>query len=440
MHYKVKDGERINYVDFCSLYPWCNTYARYPVSHPEIVTDNFGPISQYFGLAKVKVLPPKGLMFPVLPFKIREKLIFCLCRKCANDQSKKPCECTAEERSLTGTWCTPELMKSIEHGYTIVKIYEIYHWSQTAQLDPLTGEGGLFTDYIKMFLKIKMESSGSPPWVQSDADLDRYIDMYEQHEGVRLDKENIRKNPALRSLAKLFLNSFWGKFGQRLTFPQSSFFHSSEADKFFACFTDRGKIIKDFNVVSEDFVQLTWENDKNNQDENLHANIFIACFTTCAARLKLYSCLERLSDPFFNRVLYMDTDSCFYVSRRGDRDLITGDYLGCLTNELKGTDYINHFVSGGCKQYAYTTIQGNHECKIRGFSLNYKNSKLLNFDSLLDMVTGEETKELIQQQQQKITRQKQFHQIYNRPEEKHYRIVFDKRVLLDNYDSIPFGY
>jgi hypothetical protein len=48
----------------------------------------------------------------------------------------------------------------------------------------------------------------------------RYIDDYFEKEGFRLDYEKIVKNPGLRALAKLMLNSFWGKFGQRSNLPQ----------------------------------------------------------------------------------------------------------------------------------------------------------------------------------------------------------------------------
>jgi hypothetical protein len=39
-----------------------------------------------------------------------------------------------------------------------------------------------------------------------------YIRDYHEKEGILLDYNNI-KNPGLRALAKLMLNSFWGKFG-----------------------------------------------------------------------------------------------------------------------------------------------------------------------------------------------------------------------------------
>lgn len=68
--------------------------------------------------------------------------------------------------------------------------------------------------YINMFLKIKQEASGRPNWVKTEEDLARYITMYEQKEGIRLDPDNIEYNPGLRSLAKLHLNSFLENSGR----------------------------------------------------------------------------------------------------------------------------------------------------------------------------------------------------------------------------------
>ena len=39
----------------------------------------------------------------------------------------------------------------------------------------------------------------------------RYIDEYESHEGIKLDVSAIEKNPGKRQVAKLALNSFWGR-------------------------------------------------------------------------------------------------------------------------------------------------------------------------------------------------------------------------------------
>lgn len=94
--------------------------------------------------------------------------------------------------------------------------------------------GGLFAEYVNTFLKIKQEASGFPSDCDSEELKREYIRQYKENEGIDLEYEKIQKNPGLRCLAKLCLNSFWGKFGQRLSMKQSKFFHESEFDKFFS--------------------------------------------------------------------------------------------------------------------------------------------------------------------------------------------------------------
>ena len=381
------------------------------------------------------------------------------------DQSKfqDPCKCSDEDRCLIGTWCTPEIMKSIEHGYTILKNFEIYHWNETSQFNRETGESGMFAGYIDMFLKLKQEASGWPDSVTSEKDKAQYLSDYKEREGIVLDKENIKKNPALRSIAKLLLNSFWGKFGENMRKNKTSFFHESEADQFFQCISNPSKTVKDFYIISDDMIQLTWEDTKNLIPEDYKTNIFIAAFTTCGARLKLFSLLEMLD----RRVLYFDTDSVIFVSRVGDKDPETGSFLGELTNELKKPgDFITEFVSGGPKNYAFKTLLGEQVCKVKGFSFNYKNSKLINFSSMLQLVSNprekivnsvkklklkkrkrkdrqseNEVNKVVVTNERKITRQKLKRKLYNRVEQKEYRIVYDKRVLQkDSFDTLPYGY
>ena len=81
LYYKINEGEEIRYVDFTSLYPYVQKYFS-PIGHPQIIKENFTNIDNYFGLIKCRVLPPRNLYFPTLPFK-KEKLIFTLCRQCA---------------------------------------------------------------------------------------------------------------------------------------------------------------------------------------------------------------------------------------------------------------------------------------------------------------------------------------------------------------------
>ncbi|GFQ82228.1 uncharacterized protein TNCT_105281 [Trichonephila clavata] len=192
------------YIDFTSLYPWVNKYCEYPVGHPEIITEHFQDIDNYFGLVKCKVFPPKNLFHPVLPFRCNGKLMFPLCRTCAETLNQNICSHTDEERSITGTWVTEEVKKAREKGYKIIK----------------SSSNDLFRSYIDLFLKIKQEASGYPKGCLSDQQKSEYIISYSEKENIYLDKNSINVNLGRRSVAKLALNSFWGRWGMNLNKSQ----------------------------------------------------------------------------------------------------------------------------------------------------------------------------------------------------------------------------
>ena len=56
-----------------------------------------------------------------------------------------------------------------------------------------------------------MEKSGWPDDVITEEDKLQFIKEYEEEEGILLDPNEIEKNNGLREIAKLMLNSFWGK-------------------------------------------------------------------------------------------------------------------------------------------------------------------------------------------------------------------------------------
>lgn len=123
LHHNIRnEEEKIEYYDLTSLYQWINKYCRYPLGNPTILTGDFRDISDYFGIAKVKVLPARSLFHPVLPYTSNAKLKFPLCRTCAYRKNQDHCSCSNEERAIIGTWCTPELSKAIEKGYRILTI------------------------------------------------------------------------------------------------------------------------------------------------------------------------------------------------------------------------------------------------------------------------------------------------------------------------------
>jgi hypothetical protein len=149
LHYKAAEGETIQYVDVMSLYPYICKYFKFTVGHPEILAeDDCGDTDEMLqkgGLMKCTILPPKHLFHTVLPFRCNNRLLFCLCRSCAMLQSRTE-DCTHEtvaKRALTATWVLDEIRLSVQHGYEVVEVHEVFEY-QVTRYDPQTGDGVLF--------------------------------------------------------------------------------------------------------------------------------------------------------------------------------------------------------------------------------------------------------------------------------------------------------
>lgn len=91
-----------------------------------------------------------------------------------------------------------------------MKVLEIWQY-QVSCYNHTTKTGGLFTEYINKFLKMKQEASGYPADCVTPEQRSEYVADFLQHERVSLDPTKIEKNEGRRSQAKLLLNSFWGK-------------------------------------------------------------------------------------------------------------------------------------------------------------------------------------------------------------------------------------
>ena len=98
-------------------------------------------------------------------------------------------------------------------------------------------------------------------------------------------------------------------------------------------------------------VEVYYQHQEEDIPVSPNLNIFVAAFTTCHARLKLYEALE----PLGERVLYYDTDSIIYLEEKpGQLKPDLGHYPGDFTSELGTDEYIEEFVSGGPKNYRLT--------------------------------------------------------------------------------------
>ena len=288
------ENEEIRYLDFTSLYPYVLSRRSFPGSHPKIFKKDFPSIDTVFGFVSCKVLPPKNLYIPVLPYNSKGKLTFPLCRTCADERNNNSCHHSDDDRCLTGTFVSVELQKALEKGYKIIEIYELLHYDRIID--------DLFKEYINVWYKIKAEASGYPANCQTPEEKAKYLTDFERIEGLKLD--NVEPNPGLRTTAKLMLNSFWGKLAQRPDLPQTRIVKQYE-ELWDLINNESIDIIGD--ILIEDQMLLSFKY-KDPQDARVgNTSVAIAAFVTAYARLKLYEELEKIEASSEGSVLYFDT-------------------------------------------------------------------------------------------------------------------------------------
>ena len=427
--FKKNESAAGGYVDFVSLYPTVQFFEKYPCGHPTKIFNPKRFDENWFGFIKCKVNPPRGLYHPVLPQKIlcgkSKKLLFPLCRTCAETKQQE-CYHLKSERSFIGTWCTNEMQKALEKGYKIEKIYEVWHFPETSC--------DLFKGYVSKFMKIKMESSElkTGPGFKYESE-EQFKKIVLERLGIYL--ESMKFNPGRRAIAKMCLNSLWGKFGQRNNMKQHKYV--TEPKEFYEILLDDNIDNLFIQFLTEDMVQMTYDLKDQFVDNSNDTNIFIAAFTTSHARLKLYGVLDTLGE----QVLGFDTDSAWFVQRPGGKTIETGDMLGELTDELGG-DEIVKWCGTGPKSYSYVTAEGKITCKVKGFTLNHENSQYLNMKGMKQIINRQKER-ITLVNEQKITRDPKTKEIFNQYQEKDFRFVYDKRCLNKvetGLDTLPYGY
>ena len=423
--YNFKDNECGRYVDFCSLYPTVQCYKKYPIGHPTKIFNPEKHDKSWHGLIKCKVVPPKGLYHPVLPQRIKvdsyEKLVFTLCKACAESRNQNECEHTDAKRSFIGTWTTDEVNKALEKGYKVIKTYEVRHFDGSTD--------DLFKGYIRRFMKIKLESS-KYDFKTKEEESNFQLKI---KKSLDIDIEKFEFNAGLRSISKLCLNSLWGKFGQRSNMSQTKYV--TEVSEFYEILLNDKLDNINFQFINDDMVQMTYNFKDQFVDNSKNINVYIACFTTSHARLMLYNKLDYLNE----KVLYFDTDSIIYADD-STKNIETGDMLGDMTDELSGKG-ITSFVSTGPKSYSFKYGDDDEKSAIKGFTLNHENSTILNHNSMSKIVR-KQIRELTIVNENKITRKNQ--EIVNEYREKVFKFGYDKRVIRqineDHIDTLPYGY
>ena len=197
-------------------------------------------------------------------------------------------------------------------------------------------------------------------------------------------------------------------------------------------------VINDVNIISANMVRVRFSQEEALVGGLCNTNVVVAAFTTALARLELYKCMEQLG----KRLVYFDTDSVIFESPIAieDEPVKVGDAMGCLTDELQPGEVITQFVSGGAKNYAYKTNKGRTQMTVKGITLTSNACEVVNFETLKKMVLGQGPDVVHVTSPRKFILRPVSAEVRSTPYTKSFKVVYDKRILLDDYTTLPYGY
>ena len=351
-------GDRIHYYDFKSLYPSvqdCKVHdTYYPCGKPdEDLTLVNRDITNEFLLDYMKdqtgflEIDAKHLKYVTNPTLGRIKNV-----------SGEPKFMFTNEDTIKETYCWPEIQEAIESGeIQVTKVHKAYTFGRTTKT---------FDKYVKFFFQVKEEAEQTG-------------------------------NEGLRSLAKLMLNSLWGKLGQK-SYAITEWVHTVEREHHLQRQFASGA----FEMIScvpktDSFIHYDYRivHDFNNlQNTAVH----IAAHVSTWGRVILH---RKVLRHHGQRALYCDTDSAIIYLRKEDTMPFVGDNLGDLTNEVPkilkdggktftGEAYIREAVFVAPKTYALhiqTTCGVNYyKVVCKGFEPSYQNAKEFHFENFKKLV------------------------------------------------------
>ena len=225
------------------------------------------------------------------------------------------------------------------------------------------------------FLKIKLETSkftcSEEEYRQSAREL-------------RIELGELKENSGLRFIAKICLNSLWGKFGQNPKVKHSEYI-DNERDFYRIILDDKIESIS-ICFLSETMVYTSYERKDEFLKINYNTNIFVACYTSAWARLRLYNMLEKLG----RNICYCDTDSVVYIENAETKyisDEYIGDSLGKWTDELNG-NHMDFWCCAQAKDYGYILNNGKHAGKVKGFRVNAETEEKMTNEQRVNLIRG----------------------------------------------------
>lgn len=366
------------YADVQSMYPYIQMSKPLPVGKPHRVHGEYNLGN--FGIIKCDLLPP-------LTFQFHPAI-------CVRDpETDRLCAPLTPLKNLYIT--TVEYEQALAQGYRVERIHYVDKYEQSEDL---------FKNYIRTFLKIKVEKSQDYP---GDEKFRELYDMYWTRCGIKLEAANFENNPGLKQIAKLYLNSLWGKLCERPNFDFTQhlsledFFKLEDAEeagvyepKLKLKITDDSWFVRGRCTDKSQSMQL--------QQNRRKVSPAIGSFITMYGRTMLLEQMTKLG----KRVLYHDTDSIVYERDENEYNIPLGKCLGDWEDELGGKPIIE-FVALAPKTYSYryldtpdpNCVEPFWECpiteqrypvrevvKIKGVKQCFETKTSIDFDTMLALV------------------------------------------------------
>lgn len=370
--------EEIHYYDVTSLYPSVYAHRKLPMGTPRyiigyaVTKERLHPDhpDRYFGYARIKITPNTRDRIGLLPQ-----------RNLQTQRLSFPVE------PMTGCWFTEEIYLAMQNGYIVEEIYEIYHWESNQISDQhLRG-------YVGYFLRIKQESEG---WKKLGATSDNPSPeeqeeianrLYHQNGGLaRIRPDQVKLDPVMRALAKLYLNSLWGKWAQKASKECHTTIYGTQ--QFFQLWNDvtveRESCL--FRDISPGVYKVNYKKKNPFIQPVAHGNIWLAASVTAWARITLHKQMLRIGAE---NIIYCDTDSIIFKWPKNGENL-SGIGLGQWTDEYP-KNVIQKVYALAPKLYALTL--GNRQSeetyesfRAKGVQMTLQNQIKMSFQNILPLI------------------------------------------------------
>lgn len=318
---------KLFYYDVNSLYPFVMAFKAMPIGRPIAFQ---GDIRRFlpncFGFFYCDITSPPKLEHPILQRRVK---------------TSEGMRTIAGLGTWTGWVCSVEMDRCIELGYqfTIIRGYQFE-------------TGDIFSSYIKKLYELRLLFPKGHP---------------------------------MNDIAKLLMNSLYGKFGMRTEITRVEIFNISSAyerEIFHSLLDTWGETVHDWFetdthlfVVKDSLIDLKY-NEEQNYYHGLDVNIAIASAITSHARVVM----SAYKNSGLFTLYYSDTDSIVI-----DRPLPEG-LVGALMGQMKLEYVISKAVFLAPKVYGLITEDGEEVIKVKGINPAAIKANNIGFSHLSDLL------------------------------------------------------